>query len=96
MVLVLSLAMTLFSLAVRFGHHFAYRPGDLLYLPAFMVINTAMLMPVRVIGFFRMAHNAGWGTRQNAFAGERSRNVLVVVPYLLGIGLLAVSVAISV
>jgi hyaluronan synthase len=95
-VLALSLAMTLFSLAVRFGHHFAYRPGDLLYLPAFMVINTAMLMPVRVVGFFRMAHNSGWGTRANAFAGERVRNPLVAIPYVLGLGLLAVSVLISV
>jgi hyaluronan synthase len=95
-VLALSLTMTLFSLAVRFGHHFAYRPGDLLYLPAFMVINTAMLMPVRVAGFFRMAHNSGWGTRANAFAGERARNPLVAIPYLLGVCLLAVSVLISV
>jgi hyaluronan synthase len=94
--LVLSLAMTLLSLAVRFGYHFAYRPNDLAYLPAFMLINTLLLMPVRVLGFFRMAHNASWGTRSNGFAGERKRNMLVAVPYVIGAAMLASSVLISV
>jgi hyaluronan synthase len=94
--LVLSVAMTLLSLAVRFGYHFAYRPNDLAYLPAFMLINTLLLMPVRVLGFFRMAHNASWGTRSNAFAGESRRNAMVAIPYVLGVAMLASSVMISV
>jgi hyaluronan synthase len=84
------------SLAIRFGRHFAYRPQDLAYLPIFMVINTFVLMPVRVLGFFRMAHNAGWGTRLGGFVGERSRNPLLIVPYLLGGSMLAAAVMISV
>jgi hyaluronan synthase len=92
----LSILMTLLSLAVRFGYHFAYRPGDLAYLPAFMLINTFMLMPVRVVGFFRMAHNSSWGTRSNGFAGQQDRNPMAAVPYLLGAAMLATSVMISV
>ena len=34
-----------------------------MFLPVFMLINIFVLMPIRVVGFFRMAHNAGWGTR---------------------------------
>jgi hyaluronan synthase len=84
------------SLGLRFGRHFAYRPNDLGHLPAFMLINTFLLMPVRVLGFLRMAHNAGWGTRAGGFAGEKHRNPLLVVPYLLGGLMLVASVMIGV
>jgi hyaluronan synthase len=77
-VLGLTSAATVLSLAIRFGRHFAYRPKDLRYLPIFMLINTFVLMPVRVAGFFRMAHNAGWGTRANGFAGEEEPAASVV------------------
>jgi hyaluronan synthase len=83
-ILGLTVLMTLASLSLRFGRHFAYSPNDLLVLPAFMLINTFMLMPIRVLGFFRMAHNAGWGTRAGGFAGERDRSPLRMIPYLLG------------
>jgi hyaluronan synthase len=84
MILGLTVVMTLASLSLRFGRHFAHRPNDLAALPAFMLINTFMLMPIRVLGFFRMAHNAGWGTRAGGFAGVRERNALLIVPYILG------------
>src|SRR5690606_20046593 len=54
-ILALSALLTLASLSIRFGRHFAYRPEDLLYLPVFMLINTFLLIPIRVLGFFRMA-----------------------------------------
>jgi hyaluronan synthase len=94
-ILGLTVLMTLASLSLRFGRHFAYSPNDLLALPLFMLINTFVLMPVRVLGFFRMAHNAGWGTRAGGFAGERERNPLLVVPYILGAVLLCGSVLIG-
>ncbi|GGW15048.1 glycosyltransferase family 2 protein [Streptomyces capoamus] len=98
LVFVLGLAafMSLISMAIRFGRHFAYRPKDMVFLPVFMVINTLLLLPVRLLGFFRMAHNASWGTRADSFAGERTRSPLVVVPYLLGAALLFGSVMMSV
>jgi cellobiuronic acid synthase len=96
MILCLTALATLASLAIRFGRHFAYRPKDLTYLPYFMIINTFLLMPIRVLGFFRMAHNAGWGTRSGGFAGERRRNPLAVLPYLLGGSMLVAAVMIGV
>jgi hyaluronan synthase len=92
----LALVMTLVSLGVRFGRHFAYRPNDLVYLPVFMLINTALLMPIRICGFFRMAHNTGWGTRSHGFQGETRGNPLVIVPYVLGGMMLAGAVTLSV
>jgi|ADGO01.1.fsa_nt_gi Glycosyltransferases, probably involved in cell wall biogenesis len=83
-ILLLSGLLTAASLSIRFGRHFAYRPDDLIYLPVFMLINTFLLIPIRVLGFFRMAHNASWGTRSGGFAGERRLNPLAAIPYLLG------------
>jgi hyaluronan synthase len=95
-ILGLTVLMTLASVSLRFGRHFAHRPNDLAVLPTFMLINTFMLMPIRVLGFFRMAHNAGWGTRAGGFAGDRERNPLLVVPYILGGLMLASAVMIGV
>ena len=95
-ILLLSAVLTIASLSIRFGRHFAYRPDDLLYLPAFMLINTFLLIPIRVLGFLRMAHNAGWGTRSGGFAGERRLNPLAAIPYLLGGGFLTALVMIGV
>ncbi len=94
--LTLALVMTLFSLAIRFGRHFAYRPRDLVYLPAFMLINTTLLMPIRIAGFFRMAHNAGWGTRSHGYRGDARSSPLIVAPYLIGCTMLLGSVTLSV
>jgi cellobiuronic acid synthase len=95
-IVALSLSMTVLSLAVRFSKHFSQRPIDLIYLPGFMLINTFVLMPIRVGGFFRMAHNAGWGTRSHAFGGDSARNVQAIIPYLLGGAMLAGAVLVSV
>ena len=91
----LTVLMTLASLALRFGRHFAHRPSDVMGLPIFMLINTFVLMPVRVLGFFRMAHNAGWGTRAGGFAGERRRNPKLILPYILGAAMLCWAVLIG-
>lgn len=95
-ILALSAVMTALSLAIRFGRHFAYRPTDMAHLPTFMLINTFLLMPIRVIGFFRLAHNAGWGTRSGGFSAERRWNPAAMVPYLLGGAMLSASVMIGV
>jgi hyaluronan synthase len=68
----------------------------MVYLPVFMLINVFALMPIRVVGFFRMAHNAGWGTRSNAYRGGSGRNPQALIPYLAGIAMLAGAVLISV
>jgi hypothetical protein len=35
----------------------------------FIIVSTFFLMPIRIIGFFRMGHSAGWGTRAGAYTG---------------------------
>ena len=96
MILGLTAVMTTISLSIRFARHFAYRSGDLLHMPAFMLINTFVLLPIRVVGFIRMAHNAGWGTRSTGSKRGWRWNPLVIVPYLLGGVMLAASVMVSV
>ncbi len=91
-----SAVMTVMGLGIRFGRHFAYRPNDMAFLPVFMIINTFILMPVRVVGFFRLAHNASWGTRAGGFDGQHTRNPQALIPYLLGGLLLAATVMSSV
>jgi hyaluronan synthase len=95
-ILVLSLSMTVLSFAIRFGRHFSHRPRDMVFLPVFMLINVLALMPIRVVGFLRMGHNAGWGTRSNAYRGESDRNPQALIPYLLGAAMLAGAVLVSV
>lgn len=91
-----AIGMSAVSVAVRFGRHFAFRPMDLVYLPIFMLINTGLLLPIRLLGFFRCGHNASWGTRADSFAGERSHSPLVAIPYILGTLMLAASVMVNV
>jgi hyaluronan synthase len=95
-ILALSLSMTLLSFAIRFGRHFSHRPRDMVYLPVFMLINVFALMPIRVVGFLRMGHNAGWGTRSNAYRGASDRNPQALIPYLLGAAMLTGAVLVSV
>lgn len=95
-ILLLAGVMTTASLCIRFGRHFAYRRQDLLWLPVFMLINTFLLIPIRALGFLAMAHNAGWGTRAQGFAGERRLNPQRLLPYLLGGSMLAASVMVGV
>jgi hyaluronan synthase len=95
-IVVLSFSMTVLSFAIRFGRHFSHRPRDMVYLPVFMLINVFALMPVRVVGFLRMGHNSGWGTRSNAYRGGAGRNPQALIPYVLGAAMLAGAVLISV
>ncbi|AYF98984.1 glycosyltransferase [Protaetiibacter intestinalis] len=68
-VLVLMVASSVLSMAIRQLRHLSERPGDFLRLPVFIIVSTFFLMPIRLLGFFRMAHASGWGTRAGAYAG---------------------------
>jgi hyaluronan synthase len=57
------------SMAIRQMRHLAERPSDFFRLPMFIIVSTFFLMPIRLIGFFRLAHASGWGTRAGAYAG---------------------------
>ncbi len=57
------------SMAIRQIRHLQEVPGDFFRLPVFIITSTFFLMPVRLLGFLRMAHASGWGTRAGAYAG---------------------------
>src|SRR3954452_23926602 len=57
------------SMAIRQIRHLQEKPSDFLRLPVFIIVSTFFLMPIRLLGFLRMAHVAGWGTRSGAYAG---------------------------
>ncbi len=45
------------------------RPLFLLYMPAFVIILTAVMVPIRLIGLAKSADDLGWGTRESAYSG---------------------------
>ena len=71
------------------GRHLRHNPGDLFRIPTFLVINTLMLMPIRLLGFVRMAHNAGWGTRAGGFSGGQERTWRSSIPLVIAATLVA-------
>lgn len=85
LILALTIAATLCSAYIRQARHYAQQPRDLIMLPAFTVLNTFLLVPIRMWGFVRMARDDGWGTRKNAFKGqtERRLNPYEFVPWFL-------------
>jgi cellulose synthase/poly-beta-1,6-N-acetylglucosamine synthase-like glycosyltransferase len=68
-VLGLMVVTSVLSMAIRQVRHLAEKPSDFFRLPAFIIVSTLFLMPVRLLGFFRMAHASGWGTRSGAYSG---------------------------
>ncbi|GHS90267.1 hypothetical protein AGMMS50218_17920 [Actinomycetota bacterium] len=56
-------------MAVRQIRHLQEVPSDFFRLPMFIIVSTFFLMPIRLLGFLRMAHASGWGTRAGAYAG---------------------------
>src|SRR6185437_4827481 len=57
------------SMAIRQIRHLSEIPTDFFRLPVFIIVSTFFLMPIRLLGFFRMSHASGWGTRAGAYAG---------------------------
>ena len=74
MVLGLMLVSSVLSMAIRQIRHLSEKPSDFFRLPAFIIVSTVFLMPIRLIGFFRMGHASGWGTRTGAYAGGASND----------------------
>jgi cellulose synthase/poly-beta-1,6-N-acetylglucosamine synthase-like glycosyltransferase len=68
-VLGLMVISSVLSMAIRQVRHLGEKPTDFFRLPAFIIVSTFFLMPIRLIGFFRMGHASGWGTRAGAYAG---------------------------
>jgi cellobiuronic acid synthase len=69
LVLVIALTVTAsaLSMSIRHFRHLRERPLDLFWMPVFVLISSLFLMPIRLLGFFRMAHAGSWGTRAHAY-----------------------------
>ncbi|KQO64963.1 glycosyltransferase family 2 protein [Curtobacterium sp. Leaf261] len=65
----LMVVSSVLSMAVRQMRHLSEKPSDFFRLPMFIIVSTFFLMPIRLLGFFRLAHASGWGTRAGAYAG---------------------------
>lgn len=68
----------LVSVAIRNLSHLRSHPEDWPYLPAFILLQSLLLTPIRIYGFFKMARDSGWGTRANAHQGTSQVHALVV------------------
>ncbi|MGA0566063.1 glycosyltransferase [Rathayibacter sp. KR2-224] len=68
-IVVLMVVSSVISMAIRQIRHLSEKPTDFFRLPVFIIVSTFFLMPIRLLGFFRMAHASGWGTRAGAYAG---------------------------
>ncbi|MEY2849101.1 MAG: hypothetical protein RI885_1768 [Actinomycetota bacterium] len=77
MVLALMLVSSVLSMAIRQIRHLSEKPSDFFRLPVFIIVSTVFLMPIRLIGFFRMGHASGWGTRAGAYGGGASHDDIV-------------------
>ncbi|WP_345764552.1 glycosyltransferase [Diaminobutyricibacter sp. McL0608] len=75
-VVALMIASSVISMSIRQIRHLSEKPTDFFRLPFFIIISTFFLMPIRLLGFFRMAHASGWGTRAGAYAGGSSETTL--------------------
>lgn len=86
-----SVVAVLCSAGIRQARHLRHQPADFLRFPFYLLLATFLLMPIRLLGFVRMGHQAAWGTRAGAYTQTRTRrwNPLAAVPYLLGVLLAA-------
>jgi hyaluronan synthase len=87
LVLGLTVAMGALSSAIRQSRHLAQKPSDFFRLPAYLLLGTFFLTPIRLLGFVRMAQAGGWGTRAGGYSGERTRNPKAVIPLLIATAL---------
>lgn len=71
LILGLMLITSVLSMAIRQLRHLTEKPSDFFRLPIFIVVSTFFLMPIRLLGFFRMGHVAGWGTRSGAYTATQ-------------------------
>jgi cellulose synthase/poly-beta-1,6-N-acetylglucosamine synthase-like glycosyltransferase len=81
------------SMWLRQLRHLHDEPRDWAWMPIYILFSSFFLMPIRLMGFFRMAHAAAWGTRQDSYAGERRLNPKALIPYLLGALVIGAEVA---
>lgn len=83
------------SMWLRQHRHLVETPADYIWMPAYILFSSFFLMPVRILGFMRMAHVAAWGTRAASYVGvkERRFNPWAAVPYAAAVLMIGAEVA---
>ncbi len=71
-IVVLTVVLSTLSMALRQLRHIEERPVDFLLMPCYTAFSTVFLMPLRMLGFLRLGHVGGWGTRADAYSGDES------------------------
>jgi hyaluronan synthase len=66
----LTIVLSTLSMTLRQLRHIEEHPVDLWLMPAYIVFSTLFLMPLRMLGFLRLGHVGGWGTRADAYSGD--------------------------
>jgi hyaluronan synthase len=91
----MTILMTVLSVIVRYSRHFAKRASDIQWIPVFVLLNTFVLIPIRITGFFMCAKNSGWGTRSGGYVGESKISPGFFVPVAIGSVLLVASASLA-
>jgi hyaluronan synthase len=62
-IVVLTVLTSTLAMCLRQMRHLSEVPGDFLRMPFYILFSTLVLMPIRLLGFVRLGHVGGWGTR---------------------------------
>ena len=66
-IVALTVLTSTLSMCLRQQRHLEQVPSDVFRMPFFVMFSTLVLMPIRMVGFVRLAHQGSWGTRANAY-----------------------------
>jgi hyaluronan synthase len=75
-ILAVTLIGSYVSYAIRQLHVIGGRPSHLLFIPAYILLLSFIMAPIRMIGFSKLADDLGWGTRKSAYSGLASKRRL--------------------
>ncbi|WP_426563226.1 glycosyltransferase [Angustibacter sp. McL0619] len=100
-VVLLTVLTSTLAMCLRQMRHLNEVPGDYPRMPFFILFSTLVLMPIRLLGFLRLAHVGSWGTRADAYSASQSSSgsdgggdgdPRALIPYLIATAVLVLGV----
>lgn len=79
--------------AVRFSRVVKENPAEFWMIPLYLISNTLLMMPIRILGFFECGLQGAWGTRGGAYESQTRQPLVSYTPMLIGSLILASFVA---
>ncbi|MGX7680575.1 glycosyltransferase [Jatrophihabitans sp. DSM 45814] len=70
-IVVLTILTSALAMCLRQARHIGEVPIDFFWMPFYILFSTLVLMPIRIYGFFRLAHVGSWGTRADAYTADQ-------------------------